>query len=58
MTTIIKDGQLIISIPINEKPSASGKSIVIASSGGNKPTEVQHNGKVVIVGLNAYISAK
>jgi hypothetical protein len=47
---------IVITIPISERPSASGKTTVIASSNGNKPTEVQLHGKAVIVGLNAYIA--
>ncbi|EEF62225.1 hypothetical protein [Pedosphaera parvula] len=39
----------------NPIPSASGKTLVVATTSGNKPTEVQVNGKSVIVGLNAYI---
>jgi len=47
---------LTVSIPISKRPSASGKTTVVASSNGNKPTEVQVDGKPVIVGLNAYIA--
>lgn len=36
-------------------PSASGKTLVIASTHGNVPTEVQVDGKPVVIGLNAYI---
>jgi len=35
--------------------SASGKTLVIASTHGNKETTAQVNGKNVVVGLNAYI---
>ena len=47
---------LTVSIPISKRPSASGKTTVVASSNGNKPTEVQVDGKPVIVGFNAYIA--
>lgn len=36
-------------------PSSSGKTLVVASTHGNQPTDVQVNGKPVIVGVNAYI---
>ena len=39
-------------------PSSTGKTLVVASTHGNVPTDVQVNGKPVIVGVNAYIRAK
>ena len=36
-------------------PSASGKTLVVASSRGNAATAATVNGKPVIVGVNAYI---
>ena len=36
-------------------PSASGKTLVVATTHGNQPTDVMVNGKPVIVGVNAYI---
>lgn len=62
MTVIEKDGNLIISIPMNDKAalplSESGKTLQVASSKGNKETSLMVNGKPVIIGLNAYIYAK
>jgi len=56
MKTEIKDGNLIITIPLQTPtPSASGKTLVVASTHGNTTTAVQVNGRPVIVGLNAYI---
>jgi len=56
MKVEIKDGDLVITIPMQKPtPSASGKTLVVASSHGNQPTSVQVDGKPVIVGLNAYI---
>lgn len=54
MTAEIKNGNLIITLPIEPRASKSGKSIVIASTQGNKPTTLTHDGKVVIIGVNAY----
>ena len=36
-------------------PSASGKTLVVASSRGNMATTATVDGKPVIVGLNCYI---
>ena len=47
---------LVIAVPLSEPtPSASGKTLVVASSHGNKETEAKINGKPVVIGLNAYI---
>ena len=57
MNAEIKDGKLVITIPLHDpRPSASGKTLVVASSGGNKPTTAQIDGKPIIIGLNAYIA--
>lgn len=56
MNAKIDGNNLVITIPMNEpRPSASGKTLVVASSGGNKATGAVVNGKPIIVGLNAYI---
>jgi hypothetical protein len=56
MKVEIKDGKLIIELEMTKPtPSASGKTLVVASTHGNQPTAAQVNGKPVIVGLNAYI---
>lgn len=55
MKATITGNKLTIVMDINEKPSASGKNIVIATSGGNQPTDLQHKGKAVVIGVNAYI---
>jgi len=53
----IKGKNLIIEIEMNPEPtiSASGKTRVVASSHGNQPTTVEVDGKVLVVGINAYI---
>lgn len=57
MKAEIKNGNLIITIPVSENPapSASGKTLVVASSRGNKETDAKVQGKNIIIGLNAYI---
>lgn len=57
MNAKIEGGQLIITIPVNANPppSKSGKTLVVASSYGNKTTTATVNGKPVVIGLNAYI---
>lgn len=57
LTATFEDGFLIIRVPLNPSParSASGKTLVIASSHGNKQTDLEIEGKPVVVGVNAYI---
>ena len=48
---------LVITVPLSEPtPSASGKTLVVASTYGNKEfPDAKVNGKPVTIGLNAYI---
>ncbi len=56
MKAEIKGNQLVITIDMQEPaPSASGKTMVVASSHGNQATTAQVNGQPVTIGLNAYI---
>ena len=56
----IEGDELVIRIPLNAKPerSARGKTLVVASTHGNKETDCVIDGKKVTVGVNAYISLK
>ncbi len=53
----IANGVLKLEIPLNETPtpSATGKTLVVASTHGNQATTAIVNGKPVVIGLNAYI---
>ena len=56
MNVEIKGKQLIITVDLQTPaPSASGKTLVVASSHGNQPTTAIIDGKPVVVGFNAYI---
>jgi len=55
MDVKIEKDTIIISLPLSPRPSASGKSIVIASTAGNQATAAQYQGKPVIVGVNCYV---
>ena len=56
MKVEIKDDKLYIEIDMEKPtPSASGKTLVIASTRGNAVTTAKVDGKPVIIGLNAYI---
>ena len=57
MEARIEKGKLIVEIDLNKEPelSKSGKTLVVASSRGNRATGATVKGKPVIVGLNAYI---
>jgi len=56
MQVEITGNKLVITADLETpSPSASGKTLVVASSHGNHKTAVTIEGKPVIVGLNAYI---
>ena len=56
VTVKIEDNKLIITADLESPtPSASGKTLVVASTRGNKVTDVMIDGKPVVIGLNAYI---
>jgi hypothetical protein len=56
ITAKIDGKNLVVTIPMQDPtPSATGKTMVVATSRGNAPTEAKVGGKTVIVGLNAYI---
>lgn len=59
MTVKVEGTNLVITIPMNTSPkaSASGKSLVLATTGGNKVTDLEIAGKKVVVGLNVYVPA-
>ena len=56
MEAKIEGQTLVIRIAL-ETPtrSASGKTLVVASSRGNRETTAEVQGKKIIIGLNAYI---
>lgn len=57
MIATIEKNELVVRIPLTApRPSASGKTLVVASSGGNKATAAVVDGKPVVIGLNAYIA--
>ena len=52
----IKGDRLVVSLPMSAPaPSRTGRTLVVASSRGNRPTAATVDGKPVVVGLNAYI---
>lgn len=57
MHASIEGNELVLRIPLLAAPtrSKSGKTLLVATSGGNIQTEATVNGKAVTVGLNAYI---
>jgi hypothetical protein len=56
MIASIKDNTLHIAIPLQApRPSSTGKTLVVATSGGNVTTTATVDGKPVTIGLNAYI---
>jgi hypothetical protein len=56
MKVEIRDNKLFIEIDLETPtPSASGKTLVVASTRGNTVTTAIVDGKPVTIGLNAYI---
>ena len=56
LTVTREDDILVIRIPIKTAtPSASGKTLVVASTRGNQRTAVQIDGKDLYLGINAYV---
>ncbi len=57
MQVQIRDNKLFIEIDLEEppKPSASGKTTVMASTRGNVETDVEIDGKPLMLGLTAYV---
>ncbi len=55
--SVTREGDmLVIRIPIQAPtPSASGKTLVLASTRGNQKTAVQIDGKDLYLGVNAYV---
>lgn len=56
MTVEQKDGNLIITIAIDKRPSKTGKTTIIASTNGNKVTDLKIGDKLLTVGVNCYVS--
>ncbi len=57
LTAKIDGANLVITVPMNPVPvpSSTGKTLVVASSHGNAKTNVLVEGKVVTIGVNAYV---
>jgi hypothetical protein len=56
MQVSIEKGELVIRMPMQTPtPSASGKTLVVATSSGNKVTTATVDGKPITIGVNAYI---
>jgi hypothetical protein len=58
--TVSREGDMLV-IRISIKPatpSASGKTLVVASTRGNQKTDLQIDGKELYLGVNAYVYAE
>jgi hypothetical protein len=56
MKAEIVNGCLVLTLPLGTPaPSSSGKTLVVASSHGNRKTAAKVDGKEIVVGVNAYI---
>ena len=55
-TAKIEDGCLVLRLRLQKPtPSASGKTLVVASTRGNRETEARVDGRQIVVGVNAYL---
>ena len=55
MKVSMERNEIVIKGAIEPKLSKSGKSMVLSTSGGNQETELEFEGKTIIVGYFAYI---
>lgn len=56
MDVKVEGKELVIRIPLQAPaPSASGKTLIVASTRGNVKTTALVDGKPVTVGVNAYV---
>jgi hypothetical protein len=57
VSATIENGTLVIRLPLYPKPtpSATGKTLVVASTRGNHTTDVKIDGSPVVIGVNAYV---
>jgi hypothetical protein len=56
MKVTTRNGRLIINLPIEEpRASASGKTLVVASSRGVRTTDVKIGGNLICVNVNAFV---
>jgi hypothetical protein len=52
----IEGNELVIRIPLGEpRPSSSGKTTIIASTGGGQASTARFQGKPVVVNASAYV---
>ena len=57
-TAAIEGNELVVRVPLNPVPvpsKSSGKTLIVASTHGNKPSDAEVNGQKVTVSVNAYI---
>ena len=56
MKAEIINGNLVLTLPL-QKPAASatGKTLVVATSHGNQKTDAKVDGKQLWIGVNAYV---
>lgn len=54
----VKGNVLLLEVPLCNppRPSSSGKTLLVATTGGNVTLDLQIGGKPVKLGLNAYVA--
>lgn len=54
----ITNEYVIIKLPVDAKPSKSGKTTVLATTGGNVATQYEYKGEIIFIGATAYCYKK
>jgi hypothetical protein len=56
MQATVEGNELVVRIPLQKPaPSSTGRTLIVANSGGPKATEAEVNGKKITVNLSAWI---
>jgi hypothetical protein len=55
MNAQIKDGNLVITIPVAPRPSKTGKTVLVAGTSGFVQSTAQHDGKQISISVNATV---
>jgi 16S rRNA C1402 (ribose-2'-O) methylase RsmI len=61
-TIVERDGKrfIVVEVEMNKTPesSSTGKTLVLATTHGNQPSNLKFDEQIVTIGVNAYIKAK
>jgi len=59
MFKAVREGdEIVIRVPIRKEPSKTGKTTLVASTHGNKESDLVVDGERVVVAVNCYIKRR